>query len=70
MGPKMFRCRALAPVKPAPDSVTACMAIAASVRPRPEPPSSTGIAAPSQPAFAIAATKSSGNWPLSSVRRQ
>ena len=68
--PKMFRCMALAPEKPAPLSATACMTIAASVRPRPEPPRSVGMATPSQPASAMAATKASGNSPLSSVRRQ
>ena len=46
------------------------MTIAASVTPRPEPPSSTGIAAPSQPASAMAATNSSGKRPVSSVLRQ
>ena len=70
MGPKMFRCSALAPEKPAPLSATACMAMAASVRPRPEPPNSTGMAAPSQPASAMAVTKASGKSPVSSVRRQ
>ena len=70
IGPKMFRWSALAPVNPAPLSATACMAMAASVTPRPEPPSSTGMAAPSHPASAMAATKVSGNSPVSSVRRQ
>ena len=34
----MFMCSAEAPEKPAPDSATACIMMAASVRPRPEPP--------------------------------
>jgi hypothetical protein len=70
IGPKMFRCMALAPEKPAPDCATACMTRAASVSPSPAPPSSVGMAVPSHPPFAIAATKASGNSPVSSVRRQ
>ena len=43
-----------APVIPAPDSATACIMIAASVMPRPAPPTLSGMATPSQPAPAIA----------------
>ncbi len=70
MGPKMFRWMALAPEKPAPDWATACIMIAASVRPRPAPPTLSGMATPSQPPCAMAATNSSGKIPVSSVRRQ
>ena len=70
MGPKMFRCTALAPEKPAPDSATACMTRAASVSPRPAPPRASGMAAPSQPPEAMADTKASGKSPVSSTWRQ
>ena len=66
MGPKMFRWIAEAPEKPAPDSATACIITAASVRPRPAPPPLCGMAMPSQPPAAMSATKASGKAPLSS----
>ena len=54
MGPKMFRCTALAPEKPAPLSATVRITMAASVRPSPAPPTLSGMAAPSQPPSAMA----------------
>jgi hypothetical protein len=45
-------CTAEAPLIPAPDSAMACIMIAASVMPKPEPPNSVGVAMPSQPASA------------------
>jgi hypothetical protein len=70
MGPKMLRWMALAPEKPAPDCATVCMTMDASVRPRPAPPTLSGMATPSQPPSAMAATKASGKLPVSSVSRQ
>jgi len=49
---------------------TSCIMIAASVTPRPAPPTSGGIVMPSQPASAIARWKSFGNSPSSSRASQ
>ena len=51
------------PALAAPVSVIACTMVAASVMPRPEPPYSSGMAMPSQPASAIASQNASGNTP-------
>jgi hypothetical protein len=48
---------------PAPDSEIVRIMIAASVIPKPEPPYSSGIQMPSQPASAIALWKSMGKPP-------
>ena len=50
----MFMWIGEAPDMPAPDSEIVRMMIAASVMPRPEPPYSSGMQTPSQPASAIA----------------
>jgi hypothetical protein len=55
---------------PPPDSATACIMIAASVMPRPAPPTASGIASPSHPAWAIDVWKSDGKTPLLSRSSQ
>jgi hypothetical protein len=50
--PKIFICKAEAPLIPAPDSATACIISEASVIPKPAPPYFSGIAIPSQPSSA------------------
>ncbi|NJM57707.1 MAG: type IA DNA topoisomerase [Synechococcales cyanobacterium RU_4_20] len=52
--PKMLRWIDEQPVKPAPERATVCIMMEASIRPRPEPPTSSGMAMPSQPPSAIA----------------
>ena len=59
-----------AAVIPPPDSATACIMIAASVMPRPAPPTASGMATPSQPASAIDLWKSCGNTPSRSRSSQ
>ena len=68
--PKMFRCTAEAPDMPAPDSLIACIMIAASVMPRPEPPYSSGMQMPSQPSRASAWWSSCGKSPARSFSSQ
>ena len=51
--PKTGRWMLEAAVIPPPDSATACIMIAASVMPRPAPPTASGMATPSQPESAI-----------------
>jgi len=68
--PKMFMWIADAPDMPAPEAAIVRIMIAASVMPRPEPPTSVGIAMPSQPACANAAWKSCGKPPSRSFVRQ
>jgi hypothetical protein len=70
LAPKMLRWIEEQPVKPAPERATACIMIEASIRPRPEPPTSSGMAMPSQPPSAMALVNSSGQFPVSSVLRQ
>ncbi len=70
IGPKMLRWIADAPEKPAPDCATVCITMAASVRPRPAPPTLSGMATPSQPPSAMSRTKASGKTPVSSVFSQ
>ena len=70
LSPKMFMCSAEAPDKPAPDCAIACIISAASVMPRPEPPYSSGMAMPSQPASANALWKSCGKPPSRSFCSQ
>src|SRR6202012_4392022 len=57
LSPNTFMCTAEAPDMPAPDSEMVRIMIAASVIPRPEPPYSSGIQMPSQPASASARWK-------------
>ena len=52
--PKTGPWMADAAVMPPPASATACIMIAASVMPRPAPPTDSGMAMPSQPASAMA----------------
>ena len=66
----MFMCSAEAPDSPAPDCAIACIMIAASVTPRPEPPYSSGMQMPSQPASAKALWKSCGKPPSRSLVSQ
>ena len=68
--PKMLMCIAEAPDMPAPDSAIACIMIAASVMPRPEPPYSSGMQMPSQPSSASASWKSCGKPPSRSLFSQ
>ena len=58
--PNTFICTADAPDIPAPDSEIVRIMIAASVIPKPEPPYSSGMQMPSQPASASALWKSAG----------
>ena len=58
-GPWMLDAAAIPP----PDSATAVIMIAASVMPRPAPPTASGMARPSQPAAAIDWWKSRGKTP-------
>src|SRR3981081_435714 len=53
-GPNRLMCTAEVADIPPPWLATSCIMIAASVTPRPEPPNSSGIVMPSQPASAIA----------------
>ena len=66
----MFMCTAEAPDMPAPDSAMACIMMAASVMPSPEPPYASGMAMPSQPASASALWKSCGKPPSLSLASQ
>ncbi len=63
LSPNTFICIAEAPDMPAPDSEMVRIMIAASVMPRPEPPYSSGMQIPSQPASASALWKSAGKPP-------
>ena len=63
LSPNTFMCTAEAPDMPAPDSAIVRIMIAASVMPRPEPPYSSGMQMPSQPASASARWKSAGKPP-------
>ena len=63
LSPNTFICTAEAPDMPAPDSAMVRIMIAASVMPRPEPPYSSGMQMPSQPASASALWKSAGKPP-------
>ena len=65
-GPWMLEAAAMPP----PDSATACIMIAASVMPSPAPPTSSGMAMPSQPASAIDMWKSCGKTPSRSRSSQ
>src|SRR5262245_10116706 len=58
------------PLVPAPDAAMSCSISAASVTPRPEPPYSSGMIAPSQPAWANAFTNSQGYSALPSFSSQ
>ena len=60
LSPNTFMCTAEAPDMPAPDSAIVRIMIAASVMPSPEPPYSSGMQMPSQPASASARWKSAG----------
>ena len=55
---------------PPPDSATACIMIAASVMPRPAPPTASGMAMPSHPASAMALWNSTGHSPERSCSSQ
>ncbi len=59
-----------AAVIPPPDSATACIMIAASVMPRPAPPTLSGIATPSQPASAMVLWNWCGKTPSRSRSSQ
>ncbi len=54
LSPKMFMCTADAPDIAAPDWATACIMIAASVIPSPDPPYSCGMHIPRNPSAASA----------------
>ena len=54
----------------APDSAMARIITAASVMPRPEPPTASGMAMPSRPASATARWNSCGKAASSSLRSQ
>src|SRR6266850_1621386 len=58
------------PLVPAPDAAMSCSISAASVTPSPEPPYSSGMIAPSQPAWAKALTNSHGYSALPSFSSQ
>ena len=60
LSPNTFMCTAEAPDMPAPDSEIVRIMIAASVMPSPDPPYSSGMQMPSQPASASARWKSAG----------
>ena len=66
----MFMWIAEAPDIAAPDCATACIMIAASVMPRPEPPYSSGMQMPSQPSAASACSNSCGKMPSRSCASQ
>ena len=63
LSPNTFMCTAEAPDMPAPDSEIVRIMIAASVMPSPDPPYSSGMQMPSQPASASAMWKSAGKPP-------
>ena len=65
----MFMWIAEQPLIAAPDAATVRIASAASVTPRPAPPTSSGMAIPSQPASAIAAWNSCGKVAVRSRSR-